>query len=192
MNYIVGSPHYIAPELLLGKPDLKSDIWSIGVIIFVMLTGKRPFEGKNQIEIFRLIKDCDYDQKVLKDANISEEAKDLIIKLLVIDVEKRFSTSEALKHPWFEKFKKKESLNEKTSLENSILLSLKSFTKANLLKKEILFILAKLSSDIEIFKLREVFMQFDKDNTGTIEFEEIYGAFKKIGFEPKEVYFSNS
>ena len=181
---IAGSTYYVAPEILDGRPNLKSDIWSVGVLMYLMLTGKFPFDGISRTEIFHKINKCDYDRKILQESKISEESIDLISKMLSTDLILRISTSDALNHPCFEINKKK---IEKTVINSEILQSLKNFTKASLLKKEILFILAKLSDDDEIKKLREAFLKIDKDNTGTIDYNEIYSVFKIIGIEPNEV-----
>lgn len=61
MNTKLGTPYYISPEILKGKYDKSCDMWSIGVIAFVLLAGEPPFWGRNAAELFKKIKTCDYD-----------------------------------------------------------------------------------------------------------------------------------
>ena len=96
-----GTPTYVAPEIIgnFGY-DSKVDCWSLGVILYVMLCGYPPFYAEENNELFQLIKECDYEFHEPYWDNISEDAKDLIKKLLVSDPKKRLSAEEILKHPW--------------------------------------------------------------------------------------------
>ena len=91
MNTKLGTPYYISPEVLNGKYDKRCDMWSIGVITFVLLTGEPPFWGRNAAELFKKIKTCDYDfiQPVWE--NISREAQLFIISLIEPDVQTRLT-----------------------------------------------------------------------------------------------------
>lgn len=91
----------MAPEILKKSYDEKCDIFSCGVILYILLCGYPPFNGRSDREIFNAIKkgifffpDEDWNET-------SEEAKDLISKMLIIDPKKRFSAEECLSHPWF-------------------------------------------------------------------------------------------
>ena len=99
-----GTPTYVAPEIIgnFGY-DCKVDCWSLGVILYVMLCGYPPFYAEENSELFKLIKDCDYEFHEPYWDNISAEAKDLIKKLLVSDPKVRLSAEEILKHPWITK-----------------------------------------------------------------------------------------
>lgn len=102
MHTIVGTPYYVAPEVLKGNYDFSCDVWSLGVILYIMLCGYPPFEGDNNKEIFKRV----LQQKLEFDpedwSEISDEAKDLITKMLSKDPAKRLSILDALNHPWFE------------------------------------------------------------------------------------------
>jgi calcium-dependent protein kinase len=101
---VVGSPYYIAPEVLKKDYNEKCDTWSVGVILYMFLVGKPPFNGSNSAEIVESIKTKNYDETNQKFITRSEEVRDLIKHLLEKDKNKRLSAKEALSHDWFKKF----------------------------------------------------------------------------------------
>lgn len=102
MHTIVGTPYYVAPEVLKGSYDFKCDVWSMGVILYIMLCGYPPFEGDNNKEIFKRVlqQKLDFDPEDW-DA-ISDEAKELIQAMLQKDPANRISVNECLGHRWFD------------------------------------------------------------------------------------------
>ena len=94
----------MAPEVLTESYDNKCDIWSLGVIMYVLLSGYLPFQGPNKYEVFKKILAGKYHFNHKEFAKVTEEAKDLIRRFLQVDSEKRISIQDALKHPWFIKF----------------------------------------------------------------------------------------
>ena len=95
----VGSPNYMAPEMFFDSYDEKCDIWSLGVLLYLMLTKTLPFEGKTDDEIYQKILHNNIfidDEKFKK---VSIEGKDLLSKILVISPSERISASEILQHP---------------------------------------------------------------------------------------------
>ena len=101
MTTVVGTPYYVAPEVLRGSYDRSCDVWSLGVILFVFLCGYPPFEGDDNKEIFRnvLKSPLEFDPE---DWNIvSVQAKDLVSKMLDKDPSTRISAQACLEHPWF-------------------------------------------------------------------------------------------
>ncbi len=103
-DLVVGSPYYIAPEVLNKDYNEKCDTWSVGVILYMFLVGKPPFNGKTNEEIVNSVKTSNYDENNPKLIIRSEEVQDLIKHLLDKDTNKRFSAKEALNHKWFKKF----------------------------------------------------------------------------------------
>lgn len=104
---VIGSAYYIAPEVLDKNYNEKCDLWSCGVILFILLTGKPPFGGSED-EIIKKIRKGIYDENELK--KNSSEVKNLIKRLLEMDPNKRLSADEAIKHEWFEKTKTREKI----------------------------------------------------------------------------------
>ncbi len=95
-----GSPYYIAPEVFAQKYDNKCDTWSMGVVLYIMLSGKVPFPGECNKEIIENVIKGEYHYNHDSFKNVSAEAKDLISKLLVKDPTKRWSAEAAFNHPW--------------------------------------------------------------------------------------------
>jgi len=97
-----GTPDYAAPEVLSmnGAYDKSVDLWSIGVITYVLLCGFPPFYGKSQAQLFEKILNADYEFPEPEWTQISAEAKDFINHLLILDVQQRYNTKQCLEHPW--------------------------------------------------------------------------------------------
>lgn len=89
-------------QLFLGKTYTnKVDIWSLGVVLYIMLWGYRPFEGDTAEEVFHAVKHGDYSMKGKLWTKVSHDARDLVKMMLTIDPKKRISAKKALDHPWF-------------------------------------------------------------------------------------------
>ena len=108
---IVGTPYYMVPEMIEGNAYPQSDIWSLGVIAYLMLLGKHPFEGDTLEALFDNIKNKELNLYYLVKLDCSEESKDFIIKCLNKDYNKRITTSECLEHPWITKFSFRKNSN---------------------------------------------------------------------------------
>jgi 5'-AMP-activated protein kinase catalytic alpha subunit len=94
-----GSPCYAAPEMIAGKKyhGTNVDIWSCGVILFALICGYLPFEDPNTSQLYKKILNADFQLPKF----VSEDAKDLITKILNTDPEKRYKIEDIRKHPWF-------------------------------------------------------------------------------------------
>jgi len=101
MQTACGTPSYVAPEVLNASGYGKEvDMWSIGVITYILLCGFPPFYGDTVPEIFEQIMEANFDYPEEYWGSVSKEAKDFINKLLVVEPEKRLTAAESLKHPW--------------------------------------------------------------------------------------------
>ncbi len=183
----------MAPETLGKKFTKKSDAWSIGVVIHMLLTGRLPFTGQDSAELFIKIRAGEYNRKVIDDAPISKEGMILIKSLLIPDENKRMGVEDIINSPWIKKFEVSEEQSIKMVLKffenNNIVDNFRNFEKYSNFKKEILFSIAKLSQDEEVRQLKKIFMEFDKDNSGSIDRDEVKLIFSKLGISTNEVLY---
>lgn len=117
MSKISGTPYYIAPEVLSETYDEKCDVWSCGVILYILLCGYPPFNGETDKEILKCVKAGKFDFSEEEWKHISKEAKELISKMLTYEPSKRYSADDCLKHCWF---KKEEKLLDSKLSKNAI------------------------------------------------------------------------
>ncbi|CDJ52162.1 CAM kinase, CDPK family, putative [Eimeria brunetti] len=104
MSTRAGTPFYVAPQVLQGKYTYKCDMWSAGVILYILLCGYPPFHGENDAEILARVKVGRYKFNEHDWKGVSSEAKDLVRKLMAFDPHQRLSAEQALNHPWIKHF----------------------------------------------------------------------------------------
>ncbi|XP_061350412.1 calcium-dependent protein kinase 1-like [Gastrolobium bilobum] len=170
----VGSPFYIAPEVLGKRYGPEADVWSAGVIIYILLCGTPPFWGGTEREIYWNVLHGDLNFSSDPWLYISESAKDLIRKMLVRDPKQRITVDEVLRHPWFQ-------VDGGAPLDSAALSRLKQFSLMKKLKKTAFTIIAQNLSEEEISGLKEMFKKIDTDNSGQISFEELKVGLKTFG-----------
>ena len=102
LSEIVGTPYYVAPEVLMTNYSTECDMWSVGVLMYIMLWGYLPFTGTNTNEVFNKILEGQYSIDLPEWRKISPEWKDLLKKLLVVNHTKRIKTEDAINHEWFD------------------------------------------------------------------------------------------
>lgn len=167
-----GTLAYVAPEVLEKSYTSKCDLWSLGVVIFILLVGYMPFAGSesHQVEMIKAGK-CTYRKDSW--AKVSKEASDFVAKMLIVDPKKRLSAEDALKDQWIQKRK---DLPSPEQVPQDIMDSLASFAQASIFRRACMSVMAwSLTSD-ERAQVREAFLALDKGNTGTIKL----GEFKQI------------
>lgn len=104
-----GTPFFVAPEVVRSEPhDERADMWSVGVAIYCILSGKLPFTATRSIDLFKVILNGTFDFDDEAWENVSDEAKDLICDLLVIDPSERLTASEALQSKWISQMRNRQ------------------------------------------------------------------------------------
>jgi calcium-dependent protein kinase len=177
-NKIIGSAYYIAPEVLLGNYNEKCDIWSCGVILYILLSTIPPFYGNNDTEITARVKKGVYDLKSGVWNKISPEAKDLIKGLLNTDIKTRMTAAEALKHEWFLKYNTKLRANPiKPDKIQLCLKHIQNYEPTLVLQQAALgYLVHNFQHLEEVQDACSFFNLIDEDNNGTISREEFRKA----------------
>ena len=179
----IGTLVYCSPEVLKNNYNQKCDIWSCGVIMYILLCGRYPFYGSTEEEITRkiLIGNFNFDDKHFD--NVSENAKDLIRKCLIHDKNKRITVKEAIKHEFFSGEIDINNIFEDEVDTKHILYSLKNNSRK--ISKFYQTVLAYLSYNFadkeELKRLRQIFYKIDLNLDGKISKEELYLAYKEAG-----------
>jgi calcium-dependent protein kinase len=161
-----GTPFYIAPEVLTGNYNEKCDVWSGGVILYILLCGYPPFYGENNKEILEAVKKgkLDFSSSEWKDK--SKQSIDLV-KRMIINHEIRLFADEVLKHPWMH-FK---NAKIDTAKVKEIYTNMKQYSQLNLLRKTVIYFIARNMYEEEFIKLHPYFDFFDPKDMGNITLE---------------------
>ncbi|KAK3021492.1 hypothetical protein RJ639_046403 [Escallonia herrerae] len=179
---VVGSPYYVAPEVLLKHYGPAADVWTAGVILYILLSGVPPFWAETQQGIFDAVLKGHIDFESDPWPLISDSAKDLIRKMLCSRPQERLTAHEVLCHPWI----CENGVAPDRALDPAVLSRLKEFSAMNRLKKMALRVIAESLSEEEIAGLREMFKAMDTDNSGTITFDELKVGLRKYGSTLKD------
>lgn len=172
---MVGTPFYLAPEVIDGNYGNSCDIWSLGIVLHVMLSGYMPFSGANTDEILKNVKGGKLNLTGPIWSKVSPQGKDFVQVLLTTDEFKRPSAEKALTHPWFEMAKS--HLPSVGLLDGTILKSMTKYKGTSPFQKICMKILVKTLKEEDINNLIEVFNLLDKKKTGYIGIVELINAF---------------
>mmetsp|Transcript_18465 Transcript_18465/g.36964 ORF Transcript_18465/g.36964 Transcript_18465/m.36964 type:complete len:504 (+) Transcript_18465:28-1539(+) len=184
MKTKVGTPYYVAPEVLNKEYDKSCDMWSIGVISYILLCGYPPFYGDNDHEIFVSVKAAKFDFPSPEWDTISEKAKDFIMCLLKKDPSKRLTANNALDHPWFADLGvvDKKTLPKILHGNTTVGTKFQHFMGMNKLKKAAYAHIATHLTHNEAASLEDLFRSIDKDGDGTLTVDELREALASGGF----------
>ena len=184
MNTKVGTSYYVAPEVLNGNYNEKCDIWSAGVILYILLSGDPPFNGSNDSAIYKKIKKMEFNFPYEKWNNISSDAIDLINKCICPE-ENRLSAKEILKHPWFK------ILEDNNDNYNFNMDKIVNYVKLGTFQKMVLNYIASRLSEDEIKDLKKLFILFDCDKDGSINRNDFREGFRKLNLSLLESEFES-
>jgi calcium-dependent protein kinase len=163
----VGTAYYVSPEILKGNYTQLCDIWSAGVILYILLSGDPPFNGANDSAIYNKIAEMRYTFPESKWKNVSNDAKDLICHMLVPEKE-RFNAEQVLSHKWFQNANEAPLSEIEFNAHNLFM----NFVNGSMIKKMGLMFIATRLDENEINNLKKVFSAFDTGKDGQISYEE--------------------
>ena len=177
LTSFVGTPSYLAPEVITGNYSPQCDIWSLGVVMFLLLSGEQPFEGSSKQEILKKIVIGKYAFSSDSWSQVSDQAKDLVRLMLKASPYDRISLQEALVHPWL--------LEESPALQLplSVLHSIRRFKAPKKLQKEVMRVMLKFMSTEEIEDLKRSFLMVDSAKTGFVSIADLENALAAAGLE---------
>jgi calcium-dependent protein kinase len=189
LNSVVGSPWYIAPEIIAKvKPYTQAcDNWSLGVMLYIMLFAEPPFKGRNTEQIFQSVTNSQLNLSDYKHARRSQESRDLLASLLRKDPSQRIPLSEALQSPWFFPIYRDLKFNWGTEIKKKISKKLRKAKLPNRFSQEVVRIMVKLFHDTPEFKEHtKAFFLCDLLCKGMLAQPEIIQLFSEAGMAISE------
>lgn len=175
-----GTAYYIAPEVIAKDYDEMCDMWSCGVILYILLSGKPPFYGKDDAEILASVKKGKYNLSSPLWQKVSSNAKMLISSLLQYDPRNRLTARQALEHEWIQSYSE-ESLSASAPLLTEVLGNLGEFRVSQKLQHAVLtYIVAQTSIHQDTQELIGIFQKIDSNGDGRISKHELYEEYFKL------------
>lgn len=186
MHDISGTPYYIAPETLNGSYNQLVDIWSLGVLLYIMLSGCPPFNGRNNEEILCKVYAANYNFRPTPFNQVTDNAKDLIARMLMKDPELRITAKQALLHPWL-----RNSYSITKPLQEEVFQGIKCFVNEQALKKATLMYIASRLAEREIQELKQIFVSLDDDRNGLISYSEFEVGLRRLTSSSEDAKLQN-
>ncbi len=179
----VGTPYYIAPEVLRRSYTEKCDLWSCGVILYILLCGYPPFSGDSTEEIIEAVISGKFTMDGSEWKKVSSAAKDLVSRLLEFKPDKRLSAQDTINHKWIQE--KHDAFNQKEKLDEGILTNvlenIKNFNaKEKLQQATIAFIVHFQFASSENKELKKIFKKLDINGDGRLTYKELKDGFGKL------------
>ncbi|CAJ2671685.1 unnamed protein product [Trifolium pratense] len=175
LNDIVGSAYYVAPEVLHRSYGTEADMWSIGVIAYILLCGSRPFWARTESGIFRAVLKADPSFDEAPWPSLSADAKDFVKRLLNKDYRKRLTAAQALSHPWLVNHLE----DVKIPFDMIIHKLIKTYICSSSLRKSALGALAKTLTLVQLAYLKEQFTLLGPNKSGLISMQNFKTAVLK-------------
>ncbi|KAH0474396.1 MAG: hypothetical protein KVP17_001339 [Porospora cf. gigantea B] len=173
MKTCAGTPYYVAPQVLDGRYGPECDIWSAGVMLYILLSGHPPFAANSDSEILRKVKQGQFDFPIQEWKHASNQARSMVKGMLMRDPEMRLTPDECLNHPWLQSYAKG-NLRDRTFGPSDVFAKFRRFTGLSRLRKIALTIIAtQISDESEVEELKALFMTLDTNNDGVLSATEI-------------------
>lgn len=186
MTKWVGTLYTMAPQVIQGVYTSQADLWSVGVITYVLLSNSKPFYHTKRKYVIDKIMRCSYNFSNISWKKISSEAQHFITSLIELDPAVRLTAPKALKHRWLLSMKRQ--LSKKTRrVESDIHDGLLKCAENSCLKKTALMFVAHKSTTAEIRDLRDIFFKYDEDRDGCVSYGEFGKAMKEFQYSDEEI-----
>jgi calcium-dependent protein kinase len=180
LTAVHGTVYYVAPEVLAGRYNNLADIWSLGVIAYMLLSGSPPFGGQHDYEIINKIKTAEVSFEGPRWSGISQEAKEFVSALLTRDPSKRPTALEAMNHPWLKRMLRKVSEDSTVSeIDTDVLKNIRLFSRQNAMRRAALGLIAMSMGSAQVAQVEEEFRKLDKNKMGTITLAELTDVLKR-------------
>lgn len=181
----VGSPYYIAPEVLKKKYNEKSDIWSCGVILYVLLVGYPPFISNSTPELLKKVEQGIYSLDGPLWSKISKNAKDLVKNMMNVNMNDRYSADKCLHHPFITENCTNILVKEDFNACKNFLNNLKNWNNTEKFQQAtVAYIIHHLQPSKDLEAIKKIFKHFDQDGNGRLSYEELkIGIIKYFGKE---------
>lgn len=177
MKTKAGTAYYVAPEVLKGSYSEKCDVWSCGVISFILLCGYPPFAGDTDPQTLAKVKEGSFEFKSPEWDGISSGCKNLITQMLTLDVACRPSAAELLQNPWLN-FKSQPAVGP---ICKNFMSRLKNFQAHTKLKKVALTVVAQQLKDDQVETLQNTFRVLDRNGDGMLSPQEVKEGLATLG-----------
>ena len=178
---VFGSPYYLAPEIYDKNYNEKCDLWSCGIILYILLSARPPFGGEEDEEIIESVKLGRYDLESSPFNSLTPNCLDLLKKLLTIDPKQRISAQEALQHKWFKYHDSKElfnSIKDKRTIKK-LIHNLKSYKRNSIIQEVALaYLVHNFPQMKEVITANKLFNQLDTDGDGKINKNDLLKGLK--------------
>lgn len=180
-----GTPYYVAPEVLAKDYAHAADVWSAGVIMYILLSGCPPFAGSSDARILQRVQQGSYSFAAKEWEAVSESAKAMITAMLTLEETQRSTAAELLKHPWLTTDASARQIHSNpakaAALGAHMVRRLKGFAKLSHMKRLALVLMARTLTDRDVARLRSLFMSMDKDDDGRISAGDLHRAIEQVG-----------
>eukprot|EP00435_Cladocopium_sp_Y103_P011757 s666_g3.t1 len=182
MELSCGTLSYAAPEVLAKSYTSQCDLWSLGVIVFILLVGYMPFAGSDERKQIHMIRSGTYLVKKERWAKVSSLASDFVKKLLVVDPDVRMTAPQALEHPWIKNHEDACS----DCIDEAMVASLCDFAKSQSFRRSCMKLMAWSLTAPERAQVRDAFMALDTGSTGTIRISDLKQILEENFHLPEE------
>jgi serine/threonine protein kinase len=168
LSHSCGTLSYVAPEVLRKSYTNQCDLWSLGVITFILLAGYMPFSGQEKTMADNIARGV-YTMKPERWKTISNEATEFVKSLMTVDPNKRLTAERALQHPWVEG----KATYKEAEIDQDIVSALQQFGQASKFRRAALSMMAWSLSNEERAQVRDYFVAMDQNKQGTITLGEL-------------------